>query len=387
MAAQEAMALRTETVAPPVLVPEINRAPISRSELLAARPTMRELVANVLYADLRLRVAAGGVGKTTLALFEAITVALGRPLYGAAPPHALRTVIITAEDSRELLVARAFLIMQAMGLNEAEQAQVLENVAIWDVSNAPLRLCWIAGDVVEPHADNIAALGDWLSEFAPDWVIFDPCVSFGVGEGRTNDAEQGIVTALRILRNRLNCCVEIIHHSGKANARDKTTDQYTGRGGSALPDGCRMVAVLVPMDAGEFLKETGQPLLEGESATRLSLPKMSYAPPRDDIVIRRRGYAFEQVAVKRMSPEQQKAELEARVMAFIRADYAQGITHSKAELEDQLDLIGITRAQLRASLARLVAAGLLDPESGSRNRRRYIPITPPASEVFSEVPK
>jgi RecA-family ATPase len=41
-----------------------------------------------------------------------------------------------------------------------------------------------------------------------------------------------------------NCCVRYIHHSGKQNGRDKATDQYAGRGGSAFADGCRMVHVL-----------------------------------------------------------------------------------------------------------------------------------------------
>ena len=90
-------------------------------------------------------------------------------------------------------------------------------------------------------------------------------MSFGVGESRVNDAEQGLIEAFRIIRNQLDCCVEGIHHTGKANARDKSTDQYSGRGGSALADGARMVAVLYTLTPSEWLQATGTSLGADES--------------------------------------------------------------------------------------------------------------------------
>jgi hypothetical protein len=64
----------------------------------------------------------------------------------------------------------------------------------------------------------------------PVLVTFDPIISFGIGESRVNDNEQGLIMAARRIRNGLNCAVRVIHHTGKANAREKTLDQYTSRG-------------------------------------------------------------------------------------------------------------------------------------------------------------
>ncbi|TXI99084.1 MAG: AAA family ATPase [Aquabacterium sp.] len=141
-----------------------------------------------------------------------------------------------------------------------------------------------------------------MEGFAPDWLIFDPLVSFGVGESRVNDAEQGVIEVFRVIRNRLNCCVEGIHHSGKANAREGQRDQYAGRGGSALADGSRMVAVMQPLTPGEWKKETGLSLGPNESGVVLALPKLSYAKQQPPLYIRRYGYSFTDVRVIKQTP-------------------------------------------------------------------------------------
>ena len=95
--------------------------PITLDELNNARLTPRVILRDLLYADVRVRISAGGTGKTTLALFEAVTLALCRPLYGRQPDGPCRTVIVTREDSREILVARLREIMKAMELTPARR--------------------------------------------------------------------------------------------------------------------------------------------------------------------------------------------------------------------------------------------------------------------------
>ena len=227
-----------------------------------ARLTPRCILPDLLYADVRTRISAGGTGKTTVALFEAVTLALGRDLWGRTPKHPCRSVLVTREDSREILVARMREIIGAMSLTDDDIGQVLGNVLIVDVSGVTFRLSAISDDVVIPHAHNLNWLVDNLKDWSPDWIIFDPLVSFGVGESRVNDAEQGLIEAFRVLRNHLDCCIEGIHHSGKANAREKSTDQYAGRGGSALSDGSRMVVVMQPLEPDEWASATGGHLSE-----------------------------------------------------------------------------------------------------------------------------
>lgn len=330
---------------------------ITLDELHRARLTPRIVLDELLYADVRTRISGGGTGKTTLALFEAVTLALGRELWGRTPEGPRKTVIVTREDGREILVARLREIAYSMMLDPAELAQVTENVTVLDLTSEAFRLSRVIDDVVYPHTENIDALVAALQPWAPDWVIFDPLVSFGVGESRINDAEQGLIEAFRIIRNRLNCCVEGIHHSGKVNAQEKRLDQYAGRGGSALSDGCRMVCVMQPLDPQEWAQATGAALGPGETGLVMALPKLSYTKSQQPIFIKRTGYRFTQATVIKRTPEQSAAATTEQVLQFIRYEFDQGRRYSKADLENSLDKLQMGRAQLRSAITTLKVMG------------------------------
>lgn len=331
--------------------------PISMDELNNSRLAPREILKDYLYADLRFRAAAGSTGKTTVALSEAVTLALCRELWGRMPLHPCRTVFVTREDSREILAARMREIMRAMELTPAEVATVLENVMIIDVSGISFRVSLIAGDMVEPHTENLNLLAEILEPFAPDWIIFDPLISFGIGEGRVNDAEQGIVESFRVLRNRLDCCIEGIHHVGKQNARDKVSDQYAARGGSALPDGSRMMAIMNPLSPAEWLSETGKTLGLGESGIVMALPKLSFAPQQEPIYIRRKGFLFEHEIVVKQSKEQVAQTIENQVYQFISYEHSQGRKYCASDLESAKDKLSLTRNQIRSAISALKVSG------------------------------
>lgn len=269
--------------------------PITLEELRDARLNPRVVLPYFLYADVRTRISAGGTGKTTVAMYEAVTLALGRELWGRAPDAPVRTAFVTREDTREILVARVREIMREMQLGPEQVAQVLSNVIVVDLSGVSFRVSAVVGDVVLPHASNLNWLIKTLTQFKPDWLILDPLVSFGVGEQRVNDAEQGLIEAMRILKAEFDCCIEGIHHSGKANAREKALDQYAGRGGSALSDGSRMVCVMQPLNETEWLDATGDMLRDGEGGVVMAMPKMSYCRAQEPIYIKRRGYSFTQI--------------------------------------------------------------------------------------------
>lgn len=350
-------------------------APITEAELSAARTSPRVLVHNLLFACVRTRLAAGGVGKTTLALFEAVMLALGRPLWGREPPAPVRTALVTREDDRELLVARLREIMDAMRLGTVERANVLARVRVLDMSAKPFRLTKIEGDVVTPAGGAVEWLVALLTAFAPDWVIFDPLVSFGTGESRVNDAEQGLIEAARIIKSRLQCCVELVHHTGKQNAREKALDQYAGRGGSALADGARMVAVLQPLESGEWLKATGTALAPGESGLVMALPKLSYAPPQDAIYIRRRGYLFTHEIAVPQTPAQEGEARAQRLFDFLQSEFDAGRKFNQTDLCTQTDETGLSRDQIRAAITTLKVAGRIVRVGAQRSKdAHFMPV-------------
>jgi regulatory protein RepA len=346
------------------LFPNVSFAEVSADELAAASTAPRVIVPELLYADVALLYASGGTGKTTLVLYQAVIMALGRPLWGRKSTKPLNTTIVTREDRRERLVGLLREIMRAMHLTAEEVGEVLRRVFIIDLTGVPFRLSCVIDDVVMPHQVNIWALIEKLVEYcAPDVLVFDPMVSFGVGESRVNDAEHGLIEAMRIFRNFLGCCVLGVHHTGKANARDKSLDQYSGRGGSAFSDGARMVAVMQPLEAAEWEHETCARLEPGESGIVMAIPKLSYCPPQDPIFIRRKGYAFTHETVVKRTRDQVSAAVAEQVLQFLTNEKSQGRTYAQRDLEAVASDINLKRAEIRAGTARLKAEGRL-VESG-----------------------
>jgi hypothetical protein len=370
----------------------LSASAISEHELNAAHATPDCIVGSLIFADVGVLIAPGGVGKTTLLTHAAPRIVLGLDLFGFPVRKPGRVLIVTAEDSRQILVARLRACMATMELTEAERRKVMDGVRIADVSGAGFKLTEVVGDAVRPGA-NVDALTELAREIDPVLIVIDPAVSFGVGESRVNDSEQGLVEAARRLRNALNCAVLYIHHSGKQNAREGTLDQYSGRGGSAFADGARMVLVLQPLDANDFKAATGQHLSDGETGLILARPKLSYCPPQPPIYIKRKAFAFEHVAPL---PSSKGAKLDAaadQLWQLLVDELAAGRRHSKATLE-QVAGETMKRAEIRGALARLEASGRIEyrDDTGTRKHgpQRYIhPLTSPTTfgEVSRNLPK
>ncbi len=300
-------------------VPEVA----SVAEWASARLNPGCIVENYLFADVAILIAPGSTGKTTATLYEAICIVLGRPLWGLTIVKPGPVLVVTAEDRREFLVARLREICLALHLDDAEQEQVRRMVRIDDrTGKAARRLTAVVDDVVEVSGFAMDIVnGCRRVGFAPVLAQFDPMVSFGVGEARVNDAEQGLVEAARVLMVELNCCVRLIHHTGKSPAIEKRVDQYSGRGGSALADGARMVSIMQAVTFDDLLKATGRSLRPGETAFALHRAKMTFAPPQDKntIYVVRQGYRFEHVPLLSAEPlEEVHAEQEQRRSREVR---------------------------------------------------------------------
>ena len=333
--------------------------PISEAEFAAAQLAPACIVEDYLFADVGVIVAPGGTGKTTLMLHEAACIALGLPVFGLTVRKSGPVLIISAEDSREMLVARLRVIAAAMNLTPEQCAVIRRDVRISDVSGQGLRLTVIVEDVIvpSPAIDDIIAQARTLS---PVLVIVDPAVSFGVGERMVNDAEQALVEAARRIRAALGCCVRYVHHTGQAKARDKAVDQYAGRGGSAMPDGCRMVAVLQPLNSDEWMKASGMPLLDGETGMILARPKLSYRPPQPDVLICRKGYSFQAFTRTTRSKAEEFEAVCDQVLRAIEHELARDRRHTQNSITAMASELGLSRDRIRDAVHLLLARGRLE---------------------------
>ena len=361
------------------VVPGWPQTQVSKAEAEAARLTPTEIVKGLLFADLAALIAPGGLGKSTLVLEAGTGVALGARVFGREVKTPGRVLYITGEDAREQLAARRERIMDSQFLSEGEKQRVRETFGIWDVSGGGVKLtCDRNGNIVPTSiAQQIV---EAYKDEPPVLVIFDPVVSFGTSEGRPNDNEQGIVAAARQIIRGLGCCVLLVHHTGKGNARDKTTDQYSGRGGSALADGSRMVFVLTRWDGtgggGSARPPEALGSVEDSEILQLHPAKTSYAP-RDKartIWIKRTGFAFQFAQDVIKTPGAVRADQDQAVMRFLREKLTDSFRFTKRQLEDSASAVGLPRQQIRETVDRLLSRGQIElrplPEGERHGRRR-----------------
>lgn len=333
----------------------------TEEEIAAARLTPKVIVDEFLYADVAQMVAPGATGKTTLFLYMAVRIALGAPLFGLRVVTPGATLIVTAEDQRERLLARLREIMARMPLAPEERAKVLSSILVWDVTGLGLKLT----EARDGNLQLTSLANDIGSAFADDppaIVMFDPLVSFGVSEQAVNDNEQALITAARRIVRRLECCVLVIHHTGKGNARAGTLDQYSGRGGSAMADGSRMTFVLQAWRPGKDADLRPPATCTAETDAHLSVlarAKLSYAPPNLPLIwIKRKGFTFEHFLALDVSPEDARQARADQIERFLISELSLGKRYTNRELESSLDrLDGMKRDHLRAALLDLTVMG------------------------------
>lgn len=356
------------------LPPDPTSLAIRPLERMAARLAPDCIVADYLYADVALLSAAGGTGKTTLILFEAIHIVLGRPLHGLAVKRPGPVAIITAEDSREILLGRVQKIMQAMELTMEEQHAVDNGLLIWDVSGELSRLVEIdaSGNLTLTGLSD--AIVEALQPVRPALVVVDPIVSFGPGESRINDAEQMLILAARRLVRGLNCCVRYVTHVSQNAANSASRSQYASRGGTALPDGSRMAAVLNQWRPDR----DGKPPLTleygpGEQVLILSRPKLSYAPPQEDLWLARRERGWLFTYAKPIRAPDADATRRAncdQVENFLVSELQDGRRYTQSQLERGKFIDGMTRDDLRAALAELAVSCRISPMPLPKDEQR-----------------
>ena len=346
-------------------------APISIEEWQSAKLTPPMLVDRYLYSDLAILVASGGTGKTTLALWEAVHITLGKPLYGRQVARG-SVVYLTGEDSRELLTARLREICESMELSPREMLDVRENLRISDVSGEQFKLAVnYQGDIqLNSTVDHLI---EGLQETPPALIVVDPYASFSPGEAAVNDGAQGMVLAARKLIRSLGCCVRYIHHVSQEAARSSHKDQYTARGGTALPDGTRMVSVLSSVEDHATAPASLRPLLEnGGQLLELTMPKLSYGPKQTPILIARNGWkiAWAKKPSKEQAQQEQAKADEQAALQFLAESLKRGEKHTKTSAKEKHKGSGLPRDRLTAAIDRLMEMNRVVLEKLPDNERQ-----------------
>lgn len=190
--------------------------------------------------------APGGVGKSSLAMVEALAIATGRPLLGITPNEQTNVWLWNGEDPREELQARIAAIMAHYEIlpEEVEGRLFVDNgretslVIARQEKGGTVVAQPVVSDLIETIEANRIGV-----------MIVDPFVSSHQVTENDNNAVDVVAKTWNRIAETTGCAIELIHHVRKTGANEITVED--GRGAIALHGAARSARVLNPMTQEE----------------------------------------------------------------------------------------------------------------------------------------
>lgn len=191
-------------------------------------------------------VSTGGVGKSSLALVEALSLVSCRALLGVQPHGQYRVWYWNGEDPFDELQRR---IAAATKHHELAPSDIAERLFVNSGRDLPIVIAEeIRREVVVNEAE-VQEIIATIRERKIDVVIIDPFIAcHRVGEN-DNAAIERVAKVWARVAEEGNCAVMLIHHSRKTGGESATVDD--GRGASALLAAARNARVLNTMTEAE----------------------------------------------------------------------------------------------------------------------------------------
>lgn len=221
-------------------------------------------------------VAAGGVGKSSVKIGEALAMASDRPLYGRAIHGGPLTVwLYNLEDPQEETERRLHATAKWFKIAPEEVAGRLY------VDSGRDQRCVIASE--GPHGTMIAAplvaqLKQEIQSRGIDVLIIDPFVSSHEVSENDNRAIDQVAKEWGRIADECNCSINLVHHVRKGNGAETNTD--SARGAKALTDAARSVIVYNRMTEEEA-SAAGVPQDQKGFYFRTQNDKANLAPPEN----------------------------------------------------------------------------------------------------------
>lgn len=208
-------------------------------------------------------VAPGGLGKTALAIMEALSMTSGKPLAGVKPPDRLRVWLFNSEDPRDEMERRIMAACIRYKLKPDDVAGLFldtgreqELVVMREDKKSGLK-------VNEPIVEAVV---EQIRRNNIDVMIADPFVSTHQVNENDNGAIDKVAKLWAQIADQTNCAIDIVHHLRKLADREATVED--ARGAVSLIGAARSVRVLNRMSADQA-KDAG--LEEGDRYSHFSI--------------------------------------------------------------------------------------------------------------------
>lgn len=236
---------------------------------------------HMLASTFALIAAPGGAGKSYLALQLGLSVALGREIIpGFSPTRQGPVLLCFGEDNEHVVSRRLDAICHTFDIGPGEIDRAIADERLQFICGRRARLLDFripsAPQLTPAHAELKKRC--WANEYR--LVVVDPVIKWaGLPNENDNAAQELAASALIELADETVTGVCIgVHHANKAAPRTGDTSQTASRGGSALPDASRWMAVLSEVGTDTVAKAGLNP--EETELVRLTFGKNSYGPTR-----------------------------------------------------------------------------------------------------------
>lgn len=241
-------------------------ADIPKREWLYGRHLLRKFVS--------LDVAAGGVGKSSLKIGEALAMASGRDLYGKGLPEGALTVWMwNLEDPHDEIERRLHATAQRFNVTADE---IGDRLYVDSGRDQPLVMATEGPDgamIVRPVVD---ALIEEMIARKVDVLQVDPFISSHAVSENDNNAIDIVAREWNVVAERTGASINLVHHVRKQNGEAATAD--SARGASALIGKARSVLVYNRMTEDEAKTLAIDPE-ERRFFFRVENDKANLAPP------------------------------------------------------------------------------------------------------------
>lgn len=204
-------------------------------EWVYGRALCRQIVSGI--------VSPGGVGKSSLAMVDALAMVTGRKLLHHWVPNGdgYRVWYWCGEDPMDELHRR---LMAACLHYEISADDIGSRLFVDSGREQPIEIVSLAPNGMAVAMPVKDVLIRQMKERQIDVLIIDPFVTcHGVSEN-SNEQINVVVSAWRDVAHQANAAIELVHHANKAGSGDSIKD---GRGASAFADGIRGGRVLAPL--------------------------------------------------------------------------------------------------------------------------------------------
>lgn len=244
-----------ETYEPPVALADLMCANYPPTEWTWDNLVLKDET-NLLFGD-------GGVGKSLLALYVAVAVSAGRPLFGSATMQ-MPVVGLFAEDSASQVQQRITTILIELGLD----AKGSLPVKLWCQPRGETLLARIDDSGVVTELPRLQALRAELAEIGrPALIILDSLADlFALNESLRLPVNAALKQVLGGLCRDYGATVFVLAHPSKASMQDGT--HYSGSTAFNNAVRQRLTLEIPRRDAGEFT--------DGPPPRVLSVAKSNY---------------------------------------------------------------------------------------------------------------